>query len=130
MGFRSVTPIHCSDRLVLLFILVLYHRGHGKQSGFKVVEEVSGFVSYSFRPPPSGSAAVPLGGPHTISGECLSGGECNQDTEEARSLQESLHDLNMSNRKHHSLPFVGRFLPVWVITETALYIMRNKSDTL
>lgn len=125
-----MTPIHGSDRRVLLFILVLSHRGHGKQSGFKVVEEVSGFVSYSFIPLPSASAAFPLCGPHTKSAECLSGGEFNQGAEEARSLQESLHDLNMSSRKHHSLPFLGRFLPVRVITETALYIMRNKRDTL
>jgi hypothetical protein len=129
--FRSEASLHCPDPLILLF--VLSRRGHGKQSGFEVVEEVSGFVSYSFRPPPSpsssSSASVSLSVPHTIKGECLSGGLCGQDAEEAQSIQQSLQDLNMRGRKHHPLPFIGRYLPVWVITETALYIMRNKSDT-
>jgi hypothetical protein len=130
---RSEASLHCPDPLLLLFILfLLSRRGHGKLSGFEVVKEVSGFVSYSFRPPPSpsssSSAAVSLSVPNTISGECLSGGECGQDAEEARSLQQSLQELNMRSRKHHPLPFIGRYLPVWVITETALFIMRNKSD--
>jgi hypothetical protein len=126
----SEASLHCPDPLLLF---ILSRRGHGKLSGFEVVKEVSGFVSYSFRPPPSpsssSSAAVSLSVHHIISGECLSGGECGQDAEEALSLQQSLQDLNMRSRKHHPLPFIGRYLPVWVITETALYIMRNKSNT-
>ena len=65
-------------------------------------------------------------------------GKCNEDEveDEAESLGRRLNELNMRSRsrsrKAHPLPLLGPFLPVpvWVITETALYILKNKREDL
>lgn len=63
-------------------------------------------------------------------------GKCNEVEveDEAESLGRRLDELNMRSRsrKAHPLPLLGPFLPVpvWVITETALYILKNKREDL
>ena len=108
------------------------------------MEEVAGFVSYSFKPTPSISTTLSLSipQPNSLQGECSHfGGKCNELKIEVeaellgRRLDKELNMLSRGrnrNRKAHPLPLLGPFLPVpvWVITETALYILENKREDL
>ena len=106
------------------------------------MEEVAGFVSYSFKPTPSISTTLSLSIPqsNSLHVECShDDGKCNEVEDKVEVEAELLgrrldKELNMlgRNRKAHPLPLLGPFLPVpvWVITETALYILKNKRDDI
>lgn len=108
------------------------------------MEEVAGFLSYSFTPTPSTSTTLSISIPqsNSLQGECRHfDGKCNKVEVvdkvevEAELLGQRLDkelNLRSRNRKAHPLPFLGPFLPVpvWVVTETALYILKNKREDL